>query len=274
MAFSNLNAPITNPAASKRIADTQALRARSLVAQGANAAQAGAQLTQGGGQAALQEQSNQAGLAKAQTSNVMQKQNQAAAKTLFNREQEQTQEERLLNDSLFNINQNAAQEDADIRNAFANQQAQTKYLQEQQLADWAVLNAENEQDFKDKLLTMDQAHSKAMSFQAHAFKLVEQELREEFKTASAERQQELRTELLQIQNAWAEEERKAKAKAANRQAMIGAGSMILGAGVAAIATGLTAGAAAPFAPAIMAGTSAVLQGSGATESLGDSTGAI
>ena len=51
------------------------------------------------------------------------------------------------------------------------------------------------------------------------------------------------------------------------QAMAGAASTLIGVGVAAGVTALSGGAAAPFAPMIAAGTSALLQGTGTTDSL-------
>lgn len=254
--FGSLSAPVTNQQAAKRIQDTQALRARQMVAGQPTAstqpaAQAGAQLTQAAGQANLQQQQQTAGMAQQRVSQQLASQQQAAQKRLFGAQKQQTQEERLLDESLFNLNQNAATQEQDMRNRFANGQAQTEFLQEQELADWALANAKNEDEFKDRIQEIEQAHAKKTAMINQAYKVIMQDLRQQADQASQEDAQKLKKELIQIETAWKEEMTKRQNAAANRQAMFSAGGAIIGAAGGA-ALSMIPGMQA-FAPALIVG---------------------
>lgn len=283
--FGNLTAPTTNPAAAQRLADTQALRARGAVqAQPAgapivqSAQQTGAALTQQAGQQSLQQQAQQAGLAQSQAQNVLQRQKLGQQQQLFEREQDVSRAARSLDQQLFDISESAAQQEADMRRSFNDRVAQTGHLQEMDLAMWAVTKARTEDEFKDRIQSIEQAHAKKSAMIDHAYKMVVQKKKQEASKASAERQKQLTLELREIKKAWEQEQARRKAEAANRQSMIGAGSMILGAGVAAAAIAFSGGAATPIvaaaAPAIMQGSASVFQGTGATEQGLKATGAI
>jgi len=271
--FSSLQAPVTNPQASQRLADTQALRARAAVGQapvGApapqTAAQTGAAITQQAGQQALQQQQQQASVAKAQAGQQLQKQRLAGQQQVFGQEQALQDAGRMLDQKLFDINQDAANREQQLRTAFANNQAQTKFLQEQELLDWTLSNAQNEQQFKDKIQMLEQAHARKAALVDHAFKVKMQDLRQREEKAAGEDKQKLQSELAQIQNAWQQEQQRRAAEAKNRQAMIGAASSALGAaGAAALVAGGVV--AAPIAVPIAVGLAAAGQGSGFTESL-------
>ena len=272
MAYKNLTAPTTNPAAAQRLADTQAIRARAAVQaqpQGApiaqSAQQTGAGLTQAAGQQSLQTQQAQAGLAQNQAQNVLASQRLGQQQNLFEREQDLGRSGVKLDEKLFNISQAAAQEEADMRRNFNDRVAQTGHLQQLDLANWAVANAQSEEDFKGKMQEIEQAHAKKAAMVNHAYQLVMQEMKQEASKASIERRRELSMEIKQIQDAWAEEQRRQEREAANRSAMRSAGSTLIGVGVAAAAS-LIPGVA-PFAPMIMAGTTAGLQGTGADKQI-------
>lgn len=272
--YSNLNAPVTNPQAAQRIADTQAIRARSLAGQvkpgtaiGPTAAQAGASLTQQAGQQAIQQQAQDANLAKGQTGLQLQQQGLQNQQNIFNQEQALQQSALKLDQQLFDISEDAANEEAQLRNDFSNRVAQTGYLQDVELLDWALLNSQNEEQFKGKIQEIEQAHAKKTTLINHSYKLIMQDLKQKQAAASQDRKQELSIQLQQIEDAWNKEKAKQAAEAANRSAMAGAFSTLVGAGVAGATIAVTGGAAAPFAPAIVAGTSALMQGTGASNKI-------
>jgi hypothetical protein len=281
MAYRDLQAPITNPKANQRLKDTQALRARAAVGAAtpntaiAPAAQTtGAALTQAQGQASLAQNQAQSNLAKTQATQVLGQQKLQDTKAINQQTNTLRDSERKLDQSLFNANQEAAKLEQQMRNDFANRKAQRSYLHEMEMLDWLVANAKDEQDFKDKIQVLEQAHKRKAAMIDHSFKLKIQELEQAEAKASAEDAKRLKQELLQIKTAHEKEMERRKAEAANRKTMVGMASQVIGVGVAAVATYFSGGSAAPYAPAIAAGVSSVLQGSGATESGLEKTGNI
>jgi len=181
--FSNLQAPITDPTANQRLADTQALRARASVGAAPiqapiaqAAAQTGAALTQATGQQALQTQQQQAGVAKAQSQQVLQQQKLADSSKVFSKEQALDESRRKLDDSLFKLNQEAADKEQQMRIDFTEGRAHTAFLQEQELMDWALTNSKNEQEFKDKIQAMEHAHSRKADLINHSYSVIMQDL--------------------------------------------------------------------------------------------------
>lgn len=262
--FSNLQAPVTNQKASQRLADTQAIRARAAAGQApANvninqaAQQTGAALTQQAGQQAIQSQQQQAGLAKGQANLNLNQQKQDAQQRLFTQEQGLNDYTQKLDQSLFDINQEAANKEQQMRNEFAEGRSQTKFLQDQELLDWTLTNAKDTEDFKDKLQVIEQAHSRQAALLDHAFKIKQQAIRNEAKGASQERKQQLLTELQEISTAYARERQRRKAEANNRRSLKSAIGTGVGVGLAAAASFIPGGAMA--APLIIAGSQAVAQ---------------
>jgi len=256
--YNQLQAPVTNPAANKRLQDTQALRARAAVGQApANtpiaqaAQQTGAALTQQAGQQALQQQQQQAGIAKGQAGVQMAKQQQDRQQQLFGQEQGLQKSAMKLDQQLFNINQDAAKEQEQLRLNFNDRVAQQGYLQELDLANWVVANAQNEDQFQDRIQEMEQAHAKKSMMVNHAYKLIMQQMEQEAKKASGERKQQLEKQLVMMKRQAEEEMQRQKNKAANRRSMFSAVGTVVGAGLGAAAS-LIPGAQ-PLAPVLIAG---------------------
>ena len=234
--FGNLTAPTTNPAAAQRLADTQALRARAATqAQPAGASiaqsaqQTGAALTQQAGQQSLQQQAQQAGLAQSQAQNVLQRQKLGQQQQLFEKEQDVSRAARSLDQQLFDISQSAATQEADMRRNFNDRVAQTGHLQDMDLANWALANARSEDEFRDRIQSIEQAHSKKSAMINHAYKVVMQNKRQEAEKASTERKNQLKAELREMERSWKQEQARQRAEAANRQAMFGGGGSMVGA---------------------------------------------
>lgn len=274
--FKNLTAPTTNQKAANRLADTQAIRARSLVTQaqpGANitqiAQQAAPQLTAQTGQAALQEQAQQAGLAKQQAQLSLNQQRMGQSDVLFKQQMDLAKNKQKLDKTLNDINIQAANKERSLRNAYVNNKSQQSFLNQQQLADWAVMKSESTDQFKDRVQKIEQAHAKHSMMIDHSYKLILQQKQQEANKASTKRKQQLEKELAQIKRAWEAEQARRKARAANRSAMYSAGGTVVGLGVATAvaATVLTGGLAAPAAPAIIAAGAA---GGGAVGTMGAS----
>lgn len=271
--YSNLQAPVTNTKAHQRMQDTQALRARAAVGAAGStpiapaAQQTGAAVTQATGQQALQAQQQQAGVAKAQAGQVLQQQKIDDQAKVFDREQAIAQSNLKLDKSLHNISQEAANKEQRMRNDFANQRAQTTYLKEQELMDWALANSKSEQEFKDKIQILEQTYSRKAEMINHSFKVIKQDLIQKEVKAHADDKQKLRKEIAKIDAAWTKKKAEMEAEANNRSKMAGMLSTGAGVVVAGIATYVSGGSAAPYAPAIAAGVSGVMEGSGASETL-------
>ena len=257
--YKQLQAPVTNPKASQQLADTQAIRARAAVGQApsqpiAPAAQAtGAALTAQAGQQALGQQAQQAGLAKGQAGLALGQQKLEGQAKLFGQEQAQQQAAMRMDQQLFDISEAAANEEQQLRTNFNKRVAQEDYLRDIELANWAVLNSQNDQDFKDKIQAMEQAHAKKEATVDHAYKLVLKDLQQQADKSTQDRRQAIDKEIKEIQAAWQAEQARRKNEAVNRQAMYSAGGTMIGAVAGGIigsvvpgagtAAGATAGAA-------------------------------
>jgi hypothetical protein len=254
--YSNTQAPITNPKASQRIADTQAIRARSLIgaAPVATPPQAldtqAAQLTAQAGQQALQAQATQAGQAQQQVGQQMGQQRLAQAKTVGAQEQNLVETQRRLDDKLFRLNENAANEEQKMRIDFTNNQAYIEHLEQQQLADWSLANSKSEDEFKDRLLMIDQAHTRRADMINHSYQVIMKDLKQKSRAATQDRKQEFKTQIADINKAWKKEQQKQKAEAANREAMSSAFNTVV-AGVASVALTPALGPTAPKAGGVI-----------------------
>ncbi len=270
--FSNLQAPVTNPAANQRLKDTQALRARQFVAQQPTAATgsaAGAALTQQTGQGMIANQAQQAGLAKQQAGQQLAKQGLQTQARQFGQQMEQSRGQMALDQALFSLGQDAANTESQLRIGFNDRVAQVGHMQDIDLLNWTLANAKDEQDFKDKIQSIEQAHAKKNQMIEHAYKVIMQDLRQKSAKASQNDKNKLLQELKDIELAWQKEEQRIKAEAANRKAMVGAVNMIIGAGIAGAVVVGTGGAAAPFAAPIMGATTAVTSATGLGEGVFD-----
>jgi hypothetical protein len=270
--FSSLKAPVTNPRAAQRMADTQAIQTRALVGSapaGAPTAQpqAAAAIQKQAGQIGLQDQAQQAGQAKQQVGQQMAGQRLEQSRQLAGQQQAFQESQRKLDSQLFSINQQAADEAQRQRNDFAEGRAQRDYLQEQELADWALSNAKSEDEFKDRIQSINQAHARRSAVIQQAYKVAMQDLEQKSRKASFEDRKIINKEIAQMKRAAEEEQRKQQNEAANRSAMAGA----IGMGVGALVGGAVAatGVGAPLAIGAMGMTTAAMGGTGASGKLAD-----
>lgn len=256
MAYSNLQAPITNAKAAQQLADTQAIRMRAAVGAAPTstpiaqaAQQTGAALTASAGEQALKQQQQQAQVAGAQAQNVLQSQKLGQQQQLFQQESALDSTRAKLDQTLFNINQQAANEENRLTNNFSNRVAQSNHLMEMDLLTWTAQNAKTEDEFKDRIQSIEQAHAKQTAMVNHAYKLQIQSMEQARDKATQDRKQEYNMEIARLKAEWEKEQTRQRNKAKNRQAMYSAGGTILGAGlaVAAIASiPLSAGTTTPM----------------------------
>lgn len=270
MAYSNLQAPVTNAKAAQQLADTQALRARAAVGAApvgtpiAQAAQqTGAALTTAAGEQALKQQQQQGQIAGAQAQNVLQNQKLGQNQTLFQQEKALNDTRSKLDQTLFSINQKAADEENRLTNNFSNRVAQSNQLMEMDLLTWTAQNAKNEDDFKDRIQDIEQAHSKQAALVNHAYQLKINELEQARDSATQERKQEYNMEIAKMKSDWEKEQTRRKNKAKNRQSMYSSIGTIagIGLGIAAVALAAPSGGASLATYGAAAGAGANMGGS-------------
>ena len=260
--YSNINAPVTNQKVNQRIQDTQALKARAAVQQmptGASIAQAaqqtGAGLTAQAGQQALQTQGQDASQAAAQAGQAVQKQGMVQQQEVFDQRQNMSKAQASLESKLFGISEEAANLEQQKRLAYTEGKVQQDFLNEQQLADWTLANAKDEQEYKDKLQVINKMHNRKNAMVNRAYDLKLESLKQQVATAERDQKRKYQEELRAMQQAYEDEKRRQANAAANRRAKWSAystiGSVVVGGAVAAIPGG------AIFAPAATAGSKAL-----------------
>lgn len=132
-------------------------------------------------------------------------------------------------------------------------------LNQQQLADWAVLNAQSKEDFLNKMQQVEQAHERKTALLAAARQRIEQTLKLESEGRIAALDRATKESLLQAKISLEQKMQKEAADAANRQAIWTQGGTAVGAIVGAIyggPAGASAGGAAGGGVGSMAGAQA------------------
>jgi len=125
----------------------------------------------------------------------------------------------------------------DQRLVFANDEAGRKFTNGQQLADYAVLSAENEQDLQNKMKTMIRVHKREEIALTHAHNMIAERMKLEFKKEESKKDYALLKKLSERKAAAEEKIRRKAAKAAANKAIIVGAATIVGA-----STGVGAGA--------------------------------
>jgi len=125
----------------------------------------------------------------------------------------------------------------DQRLVFANDEAGRKFTNGQQLADYAVLSAENEQDLQNKMKTMIRVHKREEIALTHAHNMIAERMKLEFKKEESKKDYALLKKLSERKAAAEEKIRRKAAKAAANKAIIVGAATIIGA-----STGVGAGA--------------------------------
>lgn len=142
-------------------------------------------------------------------------------------------------------------------------------LNSRQLSDWAALKARNEEEFAEYEMIMQQALEKKQAVTEQAFKVISQELNQQWVAAEQAKDQVAQERIAGIKAQIEKARAGARKKAARSAAMWSIGGTLLGmAAGAAIVVG-TAGAGAPIAAsAVAAGMSAGAAGGGALGTFG------
>ncbi len=199
-------------------------------------ASAGASMAQAG-QAALGAAKQQAGVALDQAGNTLQAGQNSAS--------EQAADRRLrLNQSRIALDRHLSQLGLQLDRAAFNDQLRFKRdeagraaLNNQQLADWAVVSAKSREDFLGKQQAVELAHERRVAMLEEAHKKILQTLQMESQGRIQEMDQATRQKLAQAKAAIEQKLAREKADAANRQAMWTAAGTIVGAAAGAAATG-------------------------------------
>lgn len=150
---------------------------------------------------------------------------------------------RKQREDLAGIGRLAKQQVFDSRLQFKIEEGKRKFSNDRQLADYAVLSAENEIELQKRLRVMEQAFTRSIQTMEIAQVKIQQRMTQEFQKAEQDKNQALALELAQAKKALEEKIRRKKARAAATKAII-KGVIVTGAIAATIAT---AGAAAPAA---------------------------
>jgi hypothetical protein len=141
------------------------------------------------------------------------------------------------------ISEKAKQEMFDNQMQFQKDEQGRTFFNERQLADYARLNAENDEKFKDYAQNAEQLSKRKLQAMEHAYKLTMQDLQQKSNLAEQKKDQQAQLQINQIRKEIEERMQKERAKAANRAAAWQAGGTIVG-GVAGAVIGGPAGASA------------------------------
>ena len=116
----------------------------------------------------------------------------------------------------------------DQRLTFGNDEAGRKFTNGQQLADYAVLSAENEQDLQNKMKTMIRVHKREEIALTHAHNMIAERMKLEFKKAESTKDYALLKKLSERKAAAEKKIRRKAAKAAANKAIIVGAATIAG----------------------------------------------
>jgi hypothetical protein len=187
----------------------------------AAAGQAGQQMIEQAGQQVKQQgQLGQVGLATQQ----QQAQSNVASLKMGAREQEMDNVARLAQ-----VSEQAKQELYDKQLQFNKDQRGRTMFSERQLMDYALANAKDENDFRNKAQALEQATKRDLQASEQAYALINADLDRKFRLAEQQKDQKAKLEIAEMKRAAAEAMAKKKASSANRAAMFQAGGMVVGA---------------------------------------------
>jgi hypothetical protein len=147
-----------------------------------------------------------------------------------------------------------------LRNEYVNKVKEFKkdelgrtLLNARQLSDWAVLKARNEEEYAEYEQMMQQALEKKQAITEQAFKVVSQELNQQWVAAEQAKDQAAMEQIAGIRAEIKKAQDKARKDAASNSALWTIGGTVLGAVAGAAIVIGTAGAGAPVAAAAVAG---------------------
>lgn len=141
------------------------------------------------------------------------------------------------------ISEQAKQEMFDKQMQFQKDEQGRTFFNERQLADYAKLNAANDEQFKDYAQNAEQLNKRKLQTMEQAYKVAMADLNQKQALAEQKKDQQAQLQINAIKKEIEERMQRERARAANRAAAWQAGGTIVGAGVGAFAGG-PAGAAA------------------------------
>ena len=154
---------------------------------------------------------------------------------------EQTQ----LANRLAAVDEQAKQEIFDRRFQFNQDEAGRKFMNDRQLADWAVLKAKSEEEFRNYEQQVDQATRRRLALMEVAQKRILQELEQGYKSGKQKLDQAQARRLRQAAEDMRKRIAREKERAAKRKAIFTVAGAVVGAGIgAAVTLGNPAGAMA------------------------------
>jgi hypothetical protein len=173
---------------------------------------------------------------------------------------QQVQADSLKNaEVLDGIGLNLRNEYVDKVKQFKKDEIGRAQLNSRQLSDWATLKARNEEEYEEYALMMQQALEKKQAITEQAFKVISQELNQQFLAAEQAKDNATMEQIASIRASIAKAQADARKKTARESQMWTTGGSILAmgiAGAAILATGPVGGATA----ASIIGTSGVAGG--------------
>jgi hypothetical protein len=161
-------------------------------------------------------------------------------------------------EDLARIGRDIKQQLFDSRMTFERDELGRSFSNDRQLADYTVANAKTEQEAQERLQQMQQASQRSIQLTEIALAEVEQQMKQEFQKAEAERDFAHQKDLAKMRAALQEKLRKEQADAANKAAIWNTVGTLAGIGIVAATGG---GAAALMAGgAIGGGAGSILGG--------------
>jgi hypothetical protein len=170
---------------------------------------------------------------------------------------QKVQQETLKNtDLLDGIGMNLRNKYVDQVKQFQKDELGRSLMNTRQLSDWAALKARNEEEFAEYSDMMQQALEKKQAITDQAFKVISQELSQQFAIAEQAKDQATMEEIGAIKKRIQEAQIKAKKDAANKSAMWTTVGTVVGIAAAVAITAGTMGLGAAAAPAIIGASAA------------------
>lgn len=174
---------------------------------------------------------------------------------------QQVQADSLKNaEVLDGIGLNLRNEYVDKVKQFKKDEIGRAQLNSRQLSDWATLKARNEEEYEEYALMMQQALEKKQAITEQAFKVISQELNQQFLAAEQAKDNATMEQIAGIRASIAKAQADARKKAARESQMWTTGGSILAMGIAGAAILATGPVGAATAAAII-GTSGTAGGS-------------
>lgn len=162
--------------------------------------------------------------------------------------------QRDIVENIANMSEQAKNDMFNNRLEFRKDELGRTFLNERQLADYAILTAKNEQEWLKYQQTAMNAHKKALEMSKMAYAKIEQALKQESMKKDQEANQALKKELLQAKQQLEQDIARRESEAKNKQAMWSTGGQMVGAVAGGVVGGIYGGPAGAAAGASAGGS--------------------